>query len=139
TVAREPFPRSEPATASSRPCACRWPLRPIEKRVYVVQASSTGTAQQLSDARDPGSGHVAITSTSESAGTTEPLGAPAKEPTEPIRPRAPKPKAAPRRTRVVVRRVDPWSILKFSLLFYFCLMLVVMFALMILYWILGLT
>jgi hypothetical protein len=40
---------------------------------------------------------------------------------------------------VVVRRVDPWSVLKFSLLFYFCVMLIVTFALMILYWIMGLT
>jgi hypothetical protein len=29
-----------------------------------------------------------------------------------------------RRSRLVVRRLDAWSILKFSLLFYFCLMLV---------------
>ena len=40
---------------------------------------------------------------------------------------------APRRTRVVVRKVGPWSILKFSLLFYFCVMLVVLVALYILY------
>jgi hypothetical protein len=44
---------------------------------------------------------------------------------------------APRRTKVVVRRVDPWSVFKFSLLFYFCLMLIFVFALLILYWILG--
>lgn len=42
-----------------------------------------------------------------------------------------------RRARVVVRRVDPWSVLKFSLLFYFCLMLAGMAALVILYWALG--
>jgi Transmembrane domain of unknown function (DUF3566) len=29
-----------------------------------------------------------------------------------------------RRARLVVRRLDPWSVLKFSLLFYFCLLLV---------------
>jgi hypothetical protein len=46
--------------------------------------------------------------------------------------------SGPRQTRVVVRRVDPWSVFKFSLLFYFCLMLVFEFALLILYWILGL-
>lgn len=45
--------------------------------------------------------------------------------------------SGPGRARVVVRRVDPWSVLKFSLLFYFCLMLVGMAALMILYWALG--
>jgi len=46
-------------------------------------------------------------------------------------------RAASRKARVVVRRVEPWSILKFSLLFYFCLMLIFLFALLILYWILG--
>ena len=48
-------------------------------------------------------------------------------------------KAGPRRTKVVVRRVEPWSVLKISLLFYFCLMLVFVFALLVIYWILGLT
>jgi Transmembrane domain of unknown function (DUF3566) len=43
----------------------------------------------------------------------------------------------PRSTRVVVRKVAPWSVLKFSLLFYFCVMLVVLFGLTILYQILG--
>lgn len=32
--------------------------------------------------------------------------------------------AVDRRARLVLRRLDPWSILKFSLLFYLCLMLV---------------
>jgi Transmembrane domain of unknown function (DUF3566) len=43
----------------------------------------------------------------------------------------------PRSTRVVVRKVGPWSVLKFSLLFYFCVMLVVLFALTLLYQVLG--
>jgi hypothetical protein len=37
------------------------------------------------------------------------------------------PVAAPavdRRSRLVLRRLDPWSVLKFSLLFYFCMLLV---------------
>jgi Transmembrane domain of unknown function (DUF3566) len=42
-----------------------------------------------------------------------------------------------RRTRVVVRKVGPWSVLKFSLLFYLCVMLIVFFALMIIYWLLS--
>ena len=33
------------------------------------------------------------------------------------------------RRQVTVRRVDPWSVLKLSLIFYFCLLLVVMVAL----------
>lgn len=40
---------------------------------------------------------------------------------------------APRRIRVAIRRVNPWSVLKFSLLFYFCLMLVFVIGLAILY------
>jgi len=48
-------------------------------------------------------------------------------------------RAAARRARVTVRKIDPWSVLKFSLLFYFCLMLVFLLAFVILYWILGVT
>ncbi len=47
--------------------------------------------------------------------------------------------SGPRRTKVVIRRIEPLSVLKFSLLFYFCLMLIFVFALMILYWVLGLV
>ena len=38
-----------------------------------------------------------------------------------------------RRTRVIVKKVGPWSVFKFSLLFYFCVMLVVLLGLTILY------
>jgi transmembrane protein DUF3566 len=41
------------------------------------------------------------------------------------------------RVRVVVRRVEPWSVLRFSLLFYFCIMLIFLFGMAILYWVLG--
>jgi Transmembrane domain of unknown function (DUF3566). len=41
--------------------------------------------------------------------------------------------ASPRRTRVVVRRVGSLSVLKFSLLFYFCAMLVMWLALLIIF------
>jgi len=44
---------------------------------------------------------------------------------------------SPRRVRVVIRRVNPLSVLKFSLLFYFCLMLVGLVGLSILYTILA--
>ena len=58
--------------------------------------------------------------------------------TEPIRTRPRDDRqAATRRAQVVVRRVGPWSVLKFSLLFYFLLMLVFLFATVIVYWILG--
>jgi hypothetical protein len=42
-----------------------------------------------------------------------------------------------RRIRVGIRRISPWSVLKFSLIFYFCVMLVVLFGLAILYMLLG--
>lgn len=38
-----------------------------------------------------------------------------------------------RRTRVVVRSVGPWSVLRFSLFFYFCVWLIVFLALVIIY------
>lgn len=43
----------------------------------------------------------------------------------------------PRQTRVVIRKLGPWSVFKFSLLFYFCIMLVVLLALGMLYSVLG--
>ncbi|MEW6059626.1 MAG: DUF3566 domain-containing protein [Actinomycetota bacterium] len=42
-----------------------------------------------------------------------------------------------RQARVVLRRVGPWSVFKFSLLFYFCVMLVVLLALGMLYAVMG--
>src|SRR5205814_2858722 len=47
----------------------------------------------------------------------------------PVRQRTPE----ARSTRVIVKRVGPWSIFMFSLLFYFCVMLVVLLGLTILY------
>jgi hypothetical protein len=46
-------------------------------------------------------------------------------------------RTAPRRIRVVVRKISPWSVLKISLIFYFCLMLVVLVGLGILYGVLD--
>jgi hypothetical protein len=51
--------------------------------------------------------------------------------------REPAQRTGPRRAKMVVRRIDAWSVLKLSLLFYFCVMLIAMFALVIGYWILG--
>ena len=45
--------------------------------------------------------------------------------------------ASPRRTRVVVKKVGPWSVLRFSLFFYFCVMIAVWVGLIILYNFLG--
>ena len=51
--------------------------------------------------------------------------------------RAPRIRSAPRRTRVVVRKIGPLSVLKFSLLFYLCVMLIVLFAMVIVYGVLS--
>jgi hypothetical protein len=45
--------------------------------------------------------------------------------------------ALARKTRVVVKKVSPWSVFKFSLIYYFCLMMVILLGLTILYNILG--
>jgi hypothetical protein len=57
----------------------------------------------------------------------------------PMEPRhgAPGSRRASRRTRVVVRKVGPLSVLKFSLIFYFCVMLIVYLALLIIYIVLS--
>lgn len=52
------------------------------------------------------------------------------------RPRMPHSKPAQRRTRVTVRRVGPLSVLKFSLIFYFCVMVAIFLGLVFLYLIL---
>lgn len=47
------------------------------------------------------------------------------------------PRKRPRQTRVVLRKVGPWSVFKFSLLFYLCVVTVILLALAMLYGILG--
>lgn len=48
-----------------------------------------------------------------------------------------RPRPRSRQARVVVRKVGPWSVFKFSLLFYLCILAVVLLALAMLYAILG--
>ena len=47
------------------------------------------------------------------------------------------PRKRARQTRVVLRKVGPWSVFKFSLLFYLCVVTVILLALAMLYGILG--
>jgi hypothetical protein len=62
-----------------------------------------------------------------------PPGAPARaEPT-----RAKPSPARSRKARVVLRKVEPWSVFKISFFFYLCVMVVILGAMMILYAILG--
>ncbi|MGH2712259.1 MAG: DUF3566 domain-containing protein [Actinomycetota bacterium] len=48
-----------------------------------------------------------------------------------------KPTPGPRRIRVQIRRINPWSVLKFSLIFYVCLLAVVLVGMVILFSILS--
>jgi hypothetical protein len=45
--------------------------------------------------------------------------------------------ASGRRAQVVVHRINAWTVLRVSLLFYFCVMVILVFALSIVYWVLG--
>ena len=49
----------------------------------------------------------------------------------------PRPSAVPRRTRVVIRKVGPWTVLRWSLVFYFSIMLIFLLALFIIYMVLD--
>jgi Transmembrane domain of unknown function (DUF3566) len=63
---------------------------------------------------------------------------PPQSPTPPpARPTAARRPAGTRRTRVVIRKIGPLSVLKFSLIFYFCVMLILYVALAIIYALLG--
>lgn len=53
------------------------------------------------------------------------------------RPTAEVGRPAGRKVRVVIRRINPWSVLKFSLLLYFCLMLVFLLGFAILFTVLN--
>ena len=66
-----------------------------------------------------------------------PAPAPAEAPARAERGRAKPSRARSRQARVVLRKVDPWSVLKISFVFYLCMMVVILGALMILYGILG--
>jgi len=67
--------------------------------------------------------------------TPQPEGAPAAVRAERRRPQ--RTELRSRQARVVVRKLGPWSVLKISFLFYLCVMLVIVGAMMILYAILG--
>lgn len=90
--------------------------------------------------RDPARGAVpgaGIPAPATATTTSTPARATAQPASEGFSAAAPRARKAARRTRVVVRRVAPWSVLKFSLIFYFCVMLIVYFALLIIYMILS--
>ena len=69
--------------------------------------------------------------------TVVPPAPPAEAPSRVERRRTQPSPARSRRARVVLRKVEPWSVLKISFLFYLCVMVVIIGAMMILYAILG--
>ena len=61
--------------------------------------------------------------------TSQRQGRPAKRAPAPAGRRKPLPAPRAPRRRVTIQRIHPWSVLKLSLIFYFCMLLVVMVAL----------
>jgi uncharacterized membrane protein len=68
---------------------------------------------------------------------TVPPAQPAEAPSRAARRRTQRSPNRSRKARVVLRKVEPWSVLKISFLFYLCVMVVIIGAMMILYTILG--
>jgi hypothetical protein len=78
-----------------------------------------------------------VSDPADQATVVPPAPAPAEAPAPAVRARAKPSRARSRQARVVLRKVDPWSVLKISFVFYLCMMVVILGALMILYGILG--
>jgi hypothetical protein len=79
-----------------------------------------------------------VSDPADQATVAPPEPAPAEAPARAERARTKRPAPArSRQAKVVLRKVGPWSVLKISFVFYLCLMIVILGALMILYGILG--
>ena len=98
----------------------------LPRRVRTLRKFKEEMAQTIEDPTPP-----------PAAASPAPVSSTPASATSPVTARRASVHAAPRRTRVVVRKVGPLSVLRFSLIFYFCVMLIVYFALMIIYWVLS--
>jgi uncharacterized membrane protein len=78
-----------------------------------------------------------VSDPADQATVVPPAPAPAEAPARVERRRTEPSPARSRRARVVLRKVEPWSVFKISFLFYLCVMVVIIGAMMILYAILG--
>jgi hypothetical protein len=78
-----------------------------------------------------------VSDPADQATVVPPAPAPAEARARVVRGRTKPARARSRQARVVLRKVDPWSVLKISFVFYLCMMVVILGALMILYGILG--
>jgi len=77
-----------------------------------------------------------VSDPADQATVVPPAPAPAEAPAR-AEPRRAKPSPRSRKARVVLRKVEPWSVFKISFFFYLCVMVVILGAMMILYAILG--
>ena len=99
-----------------------------------VDEPKTPTSQPASD--EPTAAAPVVSATAPSPPVAQ--APPAKAPAPQAQPRATTPKKARRRNaRVVVRKIGPWSVFKLSVIFYTCVMLVMLGAGVILYGMLG--
>jgi uncharacterized membrane protein len=78
-----------------------------------------------------------VSDPADQATVVPPAPAPAEAPARVERRRTEPSPTRSRRARVVLRKVEPWSVFKISFLFYLCVMVVIIGAMMILYAILG--
>jgi len=78
-----------------------------------------------------------VSDPADQATVVPPAPAPAEAPARAQRERPMPSPARSRQAKVVLRKVGPWSVLKISFVFYLCLMVVILGAMMILYAILG--
>lgn len=128
----------QPETDDSRP-----PQLGGATRTPAPQPRPVVTAVDAPDPAGPPTPVPAATAPTPATGAAPPQTAPGPSTPTPTRAsrsraaRTPRIRSAPRRTRVVVRKVGPLSVLKFSLLFYLCLMLIVLFAMVIVYGVLS--
>jgi hypothetical protein len=103
-----------------------WSDAPAELRSDQDGAVTAPTAPQAPVTTPPSEATAPISAPPDTASTPKPSS------------RGSRPGRRPaRRTRVVVRRIGPLSVLKFSLIFYFCAMLILFFALLIIYLVLA--
>jgi Transmembrane domain of unknown function (DUF3566) len=78
-----------------------------------------------------------VSDPADQATVVPPAPTPAEAPARARRERVMPPPARSRQAKVVLRKVGPWSVLKISFLFYLCVMVVIIGAMMILYAIVG--
>jgi hypothetical protein len=120
-VVAERYAAYKGRTSMSEPAG---PIPTPPKAPASPAAPSAPTAPTSPRAPAPPTAATATTEARPSTGTAR-----AAEPAKPKRFRA----TRPRQARVVIRKVGPWTVLKLSFLFYLCVMVVIMGALVILY------